>query len=192
MSFHHHHNARKRPYESLNNNNTLQYIHHHKEKKNITIYVLLCEKNRYYVGKTNRPINTRIEEHFSQYGSEWTCLYKPIKVIEIITNADDMDEDKYTKIYMKKYGIDNVRGGTYSRVNLPEHQVMTLQEENCTAENACFRCGRKNHFVSQCYARTDIHGQDIDDEEEEEEEEDYEDHEEYDLHDYEEYDDDDE
>lgn len=37
-----------------------------------TIYVLKCEKNKYYIGKTNRPLYNRICEHFSNYGSQWT------------------------------------------------------------------------------------------------------------------------
>jgi hypothetical protein len=45
-------------------------------------------------------LSTRIEEHFRASGSEWTKKYKPIKVVETKLNADDFDEDKYTKIYM--------------------------------------------------------------------------------------------
>jgi predicted GIY-YIG superfamily endonuclease len=65
----------------------------------------LCEKGRYYIGKTERPLRNRVEEHFDKYGgSEWTRQYKPIKVVEVIRDADAFDEDKYTKIYMKKHG----------------------------------------------------------------------------------------
>ena len=73
-----------------------------------TIYILKCEQNRYYIGKTERSLDSRIKEHFLNNGSEWTRKYKPIKLIDTIQNADDFDEDKYTKIYMKKYGINNV------------------------------------------------------------------------------------
>lgn len=119
-----------------------------------TIYVLKCANNKYYVGKTERKIIHRIIEHVLQDGSEWTKLHKPVSVIEIISKADDMDEDKYTKIYMKKYGIDNVRGGSYTSITLPEYKIKSLQDELNTSENRCYRCNRVGHFASQCYAKT--------------------------------------
>jgi predicted GIY-YIG superfamily endonuclease len=127
-----------------------------------TVYVLLCEKNRYYVGKTDRSIEDRIEEHFNKCGSEWTRKYKPIKAVEIKKEADEFDEDKYTKMYMKKYGIDKVRGGTYTQIELPEYQEMTLQNELCSASDLCFRCNRSGHFASNCYAKTKADGSPID------------------------------
>jgi predicted GIY-YIG superfamily endonuclease len=118
--------------------------------------VLSCEQGCHYVGKTNRPLQSRIEEHFNRNGSEWTQKYKPLKVVEQIKNADAFDEDKYTKMYMKKYGIDKVRGGTYSEVILPQYKLMALEKELYSASNTCFRCNRPGHFASQCYATTKI------------------------------------
>jgi predicted GIY-YIG superfamily endonuclease len=116
----------------------------------ISIYILKCEEDRFYVGKTERDSIKRIEEHFTNCGSEWTKRYKPINVIEIIENADEMDEDKYTKIYMKKYGIENVRGGSYTRINLEEYQIKALQNELCTIDDLCFICMKKGHFAKNC------------------------------------------
>ena len=134
-----------------------------------TIYVLLCEKNRYYIGKTDRPLKARIEEHFRQKGSEWTKKYKPIKVVETIKDADEFDEDKYTKKYMKKYGINKVRGGTYTQLELPDYSMLALEKELCSASNLCFRCNRQGHFASQCYASTKADGSTIYDDSSEEE-----------------------
>lgn len=126
------------------------------------IYVLKCEKNRYYIGKTDRPLQTRIEEHFNNKGSSWTKKYKPTKVVEEIKDADEFDEDKYTKKYMMKYGIDRVRGGSYTQVNLPDHQLLSLKDELCTSRNLCFRCLRPSHFGNKCYAKTYATGDPID------------------------------
>lgn len=128
-----------------------------------TIYVLLCEKQRYYIGKTDRPLHDRMDEHFNRNGSEWTKKYRPIKVVEQILNADDFDEDKYTKKYMKNYGIDKVRGGSYTQLVLPDYSVMALKKELCSASDLCFRCNRLGHFASQCYASTKADGSHIDD-----------------------------
>jgi predicted GIY-YIG superfamily endonuclease len=107
----------------------------------ISIYILKCEDNRFYIGKTERDFIKRIEEHFTNCGSEWTKRYKPINVVEIIENADETDEDKYTKIYMKKYGIENVR---------EEYQIKALQNELCTIDDLCFICMKKGHFAKKC------------------------------------------
>ena len=128
-----------------------------------TIYVLLCKNNRYYVGRTDRPLRDRIEEHFSRNGSEWTRRYKPIRVVETITDANEFDEDKYTKKYMREHGIERVRGGSYSQVQLPEYSLMALEKELCNASNLCFRCNRRGHFASNCYASSKADGSPIDD-----------------------------
>lgn len=57
----------------------------------VYIYVLKLEQDKYYIGKTDNP-NIRLENHFSSNGSEWTKLYKPLKIIEIIPNCDNYDE----------------------------------------------------------------------------------------------------
>ena len=122
------------------------------------IYVLLCEGNRYYIGKTERNIEERIEEHFRANGSYWTKKYKPLKVVETIQSNDKMDEDKYTKKYMLLYGVDKVRGGSYTEIVLPEYKLKCLQDELCTINDLCFKCKRKGHFANQCYAKTTIYG----------------------------------
>jgi len=88
-----------------------------------TIYTLELENNKYYVGKSCVS-KQRILKHFQEEGSEWTKLYKPIKIIEIIPDCDNYDEDKYTKIYMDKYGINNVRGGSYVQIELNEDNFL--------------------------------------------------------------------
>lgn len=94
----------------------------------VYIYILKLQKNKYYVGKTNYP-NFRINEHFNSEASEWTKLYKPIEVFRLIPNCDDYDEDKYTKIYMDKYGIDNVRGGSFVSRELDTFTIKLLSKK---------------------------------------------------------------
>jgi hypothetical protein len=62
---------------------------------------------------------------------------------------------------MLEHGIDNVRGGSYSNVNLTEQQRDSLTKELRTAQNACFKCGRKGHFAKDCYAKTDVDGKSL-------------------------------
>lgn len=122
------------------------------------IYVLKCDRDKYYIGKTSN-LNLRIQEHFSDKGgSAWTSVHHPISMVETIECKSPSDEDRITKEYMKKYGIENVRGGSYTSVVLPEHEIMVLEKEIQTELNACYRCGRTNHFIDKCYAKTHVSG----------------------------------
>jgi predicted GIY-YIG superfamily endonuclease len=116
------------------------------------VYILQLEDDCYYVGKTNFW-NKRYQEHFNGAGSVWTHLHKPVKVLETITTGSDFDEDKYTKEYMLKYGINKVRGGSYVKSVLDSNQIKHLQKELWGAQNLCFQCGGE-HFINACPSQT--------------------------------------
>ena len=116
----------------------------------VFIYVLELENNRYYVGKTNYP-EFRIDQHFESNACAWTTKYKPLnKDPLIIPNCVALDEDKYTKQYMDKYGIDNVRGGTYCQLELPEESVNAIEKELNGAKDKCYICHESDHFANDC------------------------------------------
>jgi hypothetical protein len=115
----------------------------------VFIYILELNEGKYYIGKTDNP-DIRITNHFKHTGSEWTKLYPPVRVIDVIPNCDTYDEDKYTKIYMQKYGIDNVRGGSFCMINLsPEIRKFIQQGIDSSSDN-CYRCHNPGHFTSEC------------------------------------------
>jgi cellular nucleic acid-binding protein len=125
------------------------------------IYILRLEGGKYYIGKSNNPMK-RYEEHLRGEGSAWTKKYRPVGVERIVSNTSSFDEDKYTKEYMSKYGIENVRGGSYCEIKLDDFQIEALQVEIWGANNKCKRCGRSGHFVKDCYATFDVNGYRID------------------------------
>jgi predicted GIY-YIG superfamily endonuclease len=136
-----------------------------------SIYILKLQGGNYYVGKTENFSN-RYEQHLKGTASAWTKQHKPIGVEKIIEGASDFDEDRYTKEYMAKYGIDRVRGGSYVTKDLDEVQKHSLQKEIWGAKNCCTNCGRNSHFVKDCYATKDVKGNSLEDESESEELED--------------------
>ncbi len=159
----------------------------------VFIYTLALKYGKYYVGKTNNPY-FRLDEHFNSNGSAWTIKYSPLKLLEL-KSGDDYDEDKYTIQYMGKYGINNVRGGSFCEIKLSKEYINTLQKmingttDKCyicgkkghfankcnddydkliSKEKKCFRCHRKGHYIEDCYAETYDNGTTIDDSSDEE------------------------
>ena len=124
------------------------------------IYILKLEGGKYYVGKSEDVVK-RYQQHLNGDGSAWTKKYKPISLEKTIENASPFDEDKITKEYMSKHGINNVRGGSYVEIELSEFHKDALKMEIWTAKDLCAQCGRAGHFVKDCYATTDISGKKI-------------------------------
>lgn len=115
----------------------------------VYIYILKLDRDKYYIGKTENP-DIRLTSHYNSMGSKWTQKYKPIKIHQIIPNCDNYDEDKYTLQYMEKYGINNVRGGSFCNIDLniqtKEHILKMINSSN----NKCLKCGDIGHFSSKC------------------------------------------
>jgi predicted GIY-YIG superfamily endonuclease len=118
------------------------------------IYILKLREGKYYIGKT-KNVEKRFNEHIAGNGSGWTKKYKPISLIKSVVSTSYFDEDKYVKEYMAKYGIENVRGGTYSNIDLDANCISVLEKEIRHSKNLCTRCGRDTHFIKDCYAKTD-------------------------------------
>jgi predicted GIY-YIG superfamily endonuclease len=146
------------------------------EKTNI--YVLKLQGGKYYVGKSSDVIG-RYQQHVNGQGSSWTKKYKPMSLLECKSDVSPFEEDKVVKEYMSKYGIENVRGGSYTQVTLDTAQLDALNREIRGGTDACHQCGQKGHFVKFCPNKNkvtskksydEISYEDLDDEDEEDDE----------------------
>lgn len=131
------------------------------------VYVLRLRGGRYYVGRTNN-ITQRYQQHIAGAGAAWTRRHRPVSVERVIENVvSPFEEDKVTKEYMSLHGIDNVRGGSYITVELDDLQKFVLNKEIRMSQGLCARCGRKGHFIKDCWAAKDVDGNEFSSEEEE-------------------------
>lgn len=112
-------------------------------KTNLLIYVIRLQDGKYYIGKTSKTIDDRFAEHCSGHGSEWTQLHRPIEVVESKV-GDKWEEDSTTLRWMEKYGVDNVRGGSYVQIKLSTEVLQEINRKISSATDKCFVCNLKS------------------------------------------------
>ena len=113
------------------------------------VYVLELKNNKWYVGKS-ADVNRRFKQHVDGEGARWTSVNKPIKIHSVVKLKSEHDEGNITKDYMKKYGVNNVRGGAYCQVELPLSTKTLLENELKSKNDACYKCGKIGHFANKC------------------------------------------
>jgi len=88
------------------------------KSKHYWLYVLKLEQSKFYIGITSKTPEERFQQHKSEFfAAEWTKLYKPLQIeqkkdlgVTTFEKAEEY-ENKITRMYVKEYGLDNVRGG---------------------------------------------------------------------------------
>lgn len=116
------------------------------------LYVLALERNKFYIGRSEHE-DLRLIQHTIGKGSSWTSKYHPISVLEMRICNSPFEEDMVTKEYMAKYGIDNVRGGSYVKIVLDSIQIEAITRELLSVSDACKSCGKYGHFINECHEK---------------------------------------
>ena len=113
------------------------------------LYTLQLQDGKYYVGKSSDP-DARYLQHKNGTGAAWTKKYKPVKLLDTKLITSEYDETNLTKDFIKKYGIENVRGGPYTQLELDKTTKDVLEREFLSESNKCYNCGNSGHFIKQC------------------------------------------
>lgn len=110
------------------------------------IYVLALEHGKFYVGMSV-DVEKRVKQHFDGLGSFWTKKYKPIKHIKTYKMHG---EDYHVIKMMYEHGIQNVRGGSFSKLKLTPSDVDMAKRMIYTQYNLCYKCGKPGHYTHEC------------------------------------------
>lgn len=60
---------------------------------------------------------------------EFVKLYEPRKVIFVMEINDLYDVDKYVKMFMHMFGVNETRGGSYTKINLDDFLIKSIEYE---------------------------------------------------------------
>lgn len=99
------------------------------------IIVLQLHTRRFFVMRSDE---TKSESRImleAEVLYDYPKKYLPEFIFAKHVEESPIDLDKYVKYYMILFGIDNVRGGSYLNISLPDYQQKTLLEEMSTAAN---------------------------------------------------------
>jgi hypothetical protein len=87
------------------------------------IYVLELNHGKYYVGRSRTRVY-RLDDITVR--NSWTRKHRPLTLMVAFPETDDFDQDQQTLRLMGRYGIDNVRGGSFIRNRLTETEHETI------------------------------------------------------------------
>ncbi|GIQ84156.1 hypothetical protein KIPB_005600 [Kipferlia bialata] len=115
------------------------------------VYVLRLAHGKYYVGKTTN-VKRRLVEHRTNKGAAFTREHRVLGTVpyRIHLCSNVFAENMYTIKYMSQFGIDNVRGGMWTRDTLTLHEREHIVREIATATDRCYLCLGTGHMAAQC------------------------------------------
>lgn len=100
------------------------------------VYVLRLAGGRKYVGISDDPAKALVV-HKEGGVSAWTDRYPPERIQHIEYRVRPADLDRYVLRYMVQYGIENVRGGTWSTVRLTEVDQRAIRRQMAQERRDC-------------------------------------------------------
>lgn len=94
----------------------------------VCIYVAQLEHGKFYVGASDDPVKAVVELG-EGLGTVWTQIHRPLRILEQHRFKKAEELDKYVKLAMRKYGVENVRGGSWTSLRLSDRDRHALHSD---------------------------------------------------------------
>jgi hypothetical protein len=106
----------------------------------VSLFLLELEHGKFYAGASSDPVKA-LEECRERLGSfsQWTQIHRPVRLREVVRVAQVVDLDVYVRKWMLQYGVENVRGGSWSSVRLTDKDRQVLSVE-LPRQGGCVVC----------------------------------------------------
>lgn len=107
------------------------------------IYVLNCQNNKYYIGKT-KNINLEFKNHMDGKSQRFsfTKKNKPYNIEALFNQTDDFDMYSIVAKYIIKYGRENIGFDSIRKLDKLDKFIKKTNLSCC--------CGAKNHWLVNC------------------------------------------
>jgi len=86
------------------------------------MFVYKLENGRYFLSNKNESI-----DELNKY--TYCRMFEPQELLETIECKNSNEEEKYLIRYMKRYGVNNVRGCNYTNVEYELSDIIELQKK---------------------------------------------------------------
>lgn len=90
------------------------------------LFVFKLQEDKYFIGYSADYERAFVELR-AGFGLPWTTKYRPVSIDLVLEDSDGVNEKGVLYKYFKIYGIDNVRGGPYTDMELSTTQRETIQ-----------------------------------------------------------------
>ena len=94
-----------------------------------SLYVYMLQNNAWFLYPIAKECEATAVTEECQALYEFVRLHPPVSIVEILPVNDEIEVDAQVKQYMRRFGIDKVRGGSYSDVVLSDDTVRHLTKE---------------------------------------------------------------
>ncbi len=104
------------------------------------LYFVSLKQNKMLLhASVKKPEQMILDDCFAIY--EYAQIFEPEKIVYTMQIQDLYDVDKYVKIFMNMFGLDDCRGGSYTSLGLSEAEKSIILKEGKTASI--------DHYVDQ-------------------------------------------
>ena len=93
------------------------------------LFIIKCQQEKYYLGLSNSFVSIFFKHYENHNNVSWLNIYKPIQIVHIEHFFNLNKLNNCVIYYMFVYGIENVRGGSYSNINLSNEQYVEIHDQ---------------------------------------------------------------